>query len=131
MADTRVKIVDIQVNITSAAQALAQYGQAIDAAKEKQKQLKQELKDGKISQEQYQAAMAYSRTEVKANENAARDLTNQVQRQITMVKAQEGSIKQLKAELAQATTQYQNMSRAERESSSGTQLKAHIASLKT
>ena len=131
MADTRVKIVDIQVNITSAAQALAQYGQAIDAAKEKQKQLKQELKDGKISQEQYQVAMAYSRTEVKANENAARDLTNQVQRQITMVKAQEGSIKQLKAELAQATTQYQNMSRAERESSSGTQLKAHIASLKT
>ena len=131
MADTRVKIVDIQVNITSAAQALAQYGQAIDEAKVKQKQLKQELKDGKITQEQYQAAMAYSRTEVKANENAARDLTNQVQRQITMVKAQEGSIKQLKAELAQATTQYQNMSRAERESSSGTQLKAHIASLKT
>lgn len=131
MADTRVKIVDIQVNITSAAQALAQYGQAIDAAKEKQKQLKQELKDGKISQEQYQAAMAYSRTEVKANQNAARDLTNQVQRQITIVKAQEGSIKQLKAELAQATTQYQNMSRAERETSSGTQLKAHIASLKT
>lgn len=131
MADTRVKIVDIQVNITSAAQALAQYGQAIDAAKEKQKQLKQELKDGKITQEQYQAAMAYSRTEVKANQDAARDLTNQVQRQITMVKAQEGSIKQLKAELAQATTQYQNMSRVERESSSGTQLKAHIASLKT
>lgn len=131
MADTRVKIVDIQVNITSAAQALAQYGQAIDAAKVKQKQLKQELKDGKITQEQYQAAMAYSRTEVKANQDAARDLTNQVQRQITMVKAQEGSIKQLKAELAQATTQYQNMSRAERESSSGTQLKAHIASLKT
>lgn len=131
MADTRVKIVDIQVNITSAAQALAQYGQAIDETKVKQKQLKQELKDGKITQEQYQAAMAYSRTEVKANQNVARDLTNQVQRQITMVKAQEGSIKQLKAELAQATTQYQNISRAERESSSGTQLKAHIASLKT
>lgn len=131
MSDTRVKIVDIQVNITSAAQALAQYGQAIDEAKVKQKQLKQELKEGKITQEQYQAAMAYSRTEVKANQDAARDLTNQVQRQITMVKAQEGSIKQLKAELAQATTQYQNMSRVERESSSGTQLKAHIASLKT
>lgn len=131
MADTRVKIVDIQVNITSAVQALAQYGQAIDEAKVKQKKLKQELKDGKISQEQYQVAMSYSRAEVKANQNAARDLTNQVQRQITMVKAQEGSIKQLKAELAQATTQYQNMGRAERESSSGTQLKAHIASLKT
>lgn len=131
MADTRVKIIDIQVNVVSAVQGLAQYGQAIDAAKEKQKLLKQELKDGKITQEQYQAAMAYSRTEVKANQTAAQDLTNQVQRQITMVKAQEGSIKQLKAELAQATTQYQNMSRAERESSSGTQLKAHIASLKT
>lgn len=131
MADTRVKIIDIQVNVVSAVQGLAQYGQAIDAAKEKQKQLKQELKDGKITQEQYQSAMAVSRNEVKANQTAARDLTNQVQRQITMVKAQEGSIKQLKAELAQATTQYQNMSRAERESSSGTQLKAHIASLKT
>lgn len=131
MADTRVKIVDIQVNITSAAQALAQYGQAIDEAKEKQKKLKQELKGGEISQKQYQAAMSYSRIEVKANQNAARDLTNQVQRQITMVKAQEGSIRQLKAELAQAVAQYQNMSRAERESASGTQLKAHIASLKT
>lgn len=131
MADTRVKIIDIQVNVVSAVQGLALYGQAIDAAKEKQKQLKQELKNGKITQEQYQSAMAVSRNEVKANQTAAQDLTNQVQRQITMVKAQEGSIKQLKAELAQATTQYQNMSRAERESSSGTQLKAHIASLKT
>lgn len=131
MADTRVKIIDIQVNVVSAVQGLAQYGQAIDAAKEKQKQLKQELKNGKITQEQYQSAIAVSRNEVKANQTAANDLTNQVQRQITMVKAQEGSIKQLKAELAQATTQYQNMSRAERESSSGTQLKAHIASLKT
>lgn len=131
MAETRVKIIDIQVNVVSAVQGLAQYGQAIDAAKEKQKQLKQELKNGKITQEQYQSAMAVSRNEVKANQTAAKDLTNQVQRQITMVKAQEGSIKQLKAELAQATTQYQNMSRAERESSSGTQLKAHIASLKT
>lgn len=131
MAETRVKIIDIQVNVVSAVQGLALYGQAIDAAKEKQKQLKQELKDGKITQEQYQSAMAVSRNEVKANQTAAQDLTNQVQRQITMVKSQEGSIKQLKAELAQATTQYQNMSRAERESSSGTQLKAHIASLKT
>ena len=39
MADTRVKIVDIQVNITSAVQALAQYGQAIDEAKVKQKKI--------------------------------------------------------------------------------------------
>lgn len=131
MADTRVKIVDIQVNIKEAIDALSQYGQAIDAAKARQKELKQELKDGKISQQQYQSAMASSRVEVKANQTAANDLTKQVQNQIGMVKAQEGSIRQLKAELAQATTQYQNMSRAERESSSGTQLKAHIASLKT
>ena len=131
MADTRVKIVDIQVNIKEAIDALSQYGQAIDAAKARQKELKQELKDGKISQQQYQSAMASSRMEAKANQTAANDLTKQVQNQIGMVKAQEGSIRQLKTELAQATTQYQNMSRAERESANGTQLKAHIASLKT
>lgn len=131
MADARVKIVDIQVNIKEAIDALSQYGQAIDAAKARQKELKQELKDGKISQQQYQSAMASSRVEVKANQTAANDLTKQVQNQIGMVKAQEGSIRQLKAELAQATTQYQNMSRAERESANGTQLKAHISSLKT
>ena len=68
MAETRVKIIDIQVNVVSAVQGLALYGQAIDAAKEKQKQLKQELKNGKITQEQYQSAMAVSRNEVKANE---------------------------------------------------------------
>lgn len=131
MADTRVKIVDIQVNIKEAIDALSQYGKAIDAAKARQKELKQELKDGKISQLQYQSAMASSRMEMKAKQTAANDLTKQVQNQIGMVKAQEGSIRQLKAELAQATTQYQNMSRAERESANGTQLKAHIASLKT
>lgn len=131
MADARVKIVDIQVNIKEAIDALSQYGQAIDAAKARQKELKQELKDGKISQQQYQSAMASSRMEAKANQTAANDLTKQVQNQIGMVKAQEGSIRQLKTELAQATTQYQNMSRAERESANGTQLKAHIASLKT
>lgn len=131
MADSRVKIVDIQVNVAQAVQALAQYGQAIDAAKEMQKKLKKELKDGQITQQQYQTAMAYSRVEVKANQIASNDLTSQIQRQINMVKAQEGSIKQLKAELAQATTQYQNMNRAERESADGTKLKAHIASLKT
>ena len=131
MADTRVKIVDIQVNVVDAVRALSQYGQAIDTAKARQKELKQELEDGKITQQQYQSAMAKSRVEVKFNQSAANDLTKQVQNQIGMVKAQEGSIRQLKAELAQATTQYQNMSRAERESASGTQLKAHIASLKT
>lgn len=131
MAETRVKIVDIQINVVSAVQALAQYGQAIDAAKARQKELKQELKDGNITQQQYQSAMAVSRNEVKANQAAANDLTKQIQNQIGMVKAQEGSIRQLKAELAQATTQYQNMSRAERESAAGTQLKAHISSLKT
>lgn len=131
MADSRVKIVDIQVNVVQAVQALAQYEQAIDKAKETQKKLKKELKNGQITQQQYQTAMAYSRVETKANQTASSDLVSQIQRQIGMVKAQEGSIKQLKAELAQATTQYQNMNRAERESADGTKLKAHIASLKS
>ena len=51
--DTKVKIVDIQVKYQDAVNAMAKYRTAIDEAKNQLKALKQDLKDGKITQEEY------------------------------------------------------------------------------
>ena len=129
MADTRVKIVDLQVNVQQAVAGIAQYNQRVDECKEKQKQFKQELKNGTMTQEQYQKAMAYSRTEMKANQSAVNDLNKQIQNQIRHNQEQVGSLNQLKIELKQAKDMYNSLSAAERESSKGTQLQAQIRNL--
>lgn len=131
MADTRVKIVDLQVNVQQAVEAMAQYNQRIDEAREKQKQLKNELKNGTISQQQYQKAMAYSRISVRANQDAVNTLNKQVQNQIRYNREQVGSLNQLKAQLQAATTQYNALSQAERNSEKGDKLRAQISNLKT
>lgn len=131
MADTRVKIVDLQVNVQSAIAGIAQYNQRIDEAKEKQKQFKQELKNGTMTQEQYQKAMAYSRTEMKANQSAVNDLNKQVQNQIKYNQEQVGSLNQLKLELQQAKNAYNQLGEAERNGAKGTALKAQIQALNT
>lgn len=129
MADTRVKIVDLQVNVQQAVAGIAQYNQRVDECKEKQKQFKQELKNGTMTQEQYQKAMAYSRTEMKASQSAVNDLNKQIQNQIRHNQEQVGSLNQLKIELKQAKDMYNSLSAAERESSKGTQLQAQIRNL--
>lgn len=131
MADTRVKIVDLQVNVQNAIAGIAQYNQRIDEAKEKQKQFKQELKNGTMTQEQYQKAMAYSRTEVKANQSAVNNLNKQIQNQIKHNQEQVGSLNQLKLELQQAKNAYNQLGEAERNGAKGTALKAQIQALNT
>ena len=51
--DTKVKIVDIQVKYQEAVDAMAKYRAAIDEARAQMKALKKDLKDGKITQAEY------------------------------------------------------------------------------
>lgn len=130
MAETRVKIVDIQVNVAEAIKALGGYAVAIEEAQRAQKALAKDKKSGKITDEQYTQQLAIEKEVVKANQQAQYRLSQELQNQSRIFKANEGSIFALKSELRAATIQYENMSRAERESAAGTNLKAHLAEIK-
>lgn len=127
--DTKVKIVDIQVKYQEAVDAMAKYRAAIDEARAQMKALKKDLKDGKITQAEYDKQSEASRVFMKQQGDAINTLSRQVQNQIKVQKENEGSLKQLRAELSNATAAYDAMSRAERESAKGQELKNHIVQI--
>ena len=131
MADTRVKIVDIQVRYKEAVEGMAKYRAAIAEVKKYQQDLKKELADGKISQEEYDNAMAASQVLMRQQNDSLATLSRQVNNQIKTQQQQEGSLKSLRAQLAQAKEAYESMGKAERESASGKDLQEKISKLNT
>lgn len=128
-SDTKVKIVDIQIKYQDAVEAMGKYRASIEEAQAALKQLKKDLKDGKISQEEYNSQSEASRAFIKQQNDAINTLSRQVQNQIKVTKENEGSLKQLRAELSNATASYDAMSRAEREGAKGQELKNHILNI--
>ena len=126
MADERVKIIDIQVRYQDAIEGLAKFRSSLAEARKYQADLKKELKAGTITQEQYESSMAASNVYIKQQGDQMRELSKQVNNQIKATREQEGSLKQLRAELSNATQKWDAMSRAERESAKGHELKDHI-----
>lgn len=127
--DTKVKIIDIQVKYQDAVDAMGKYRASIEEAQASLKQLKKDLKDGKISQEEYNRQSEASRAFIKQQNDAINTLSRQVQNQIKVTKENEGSLKQLRAELSNATAAYDAMSRSEREGAKGKELKNHIVEI--
>lgn len=126
MADKVEKILDIKVNYNEAVKAIAEYQTKIDAARDAEKNLKKQLKDGEISRQQYNEEMAASKIAIADYNDAIRIINKTVQNQIKQEKEQEGSLKALRAELSNLTTEYDALSEAERKSASGEELKNKI-----
>ena len=120
------KILDIKVNYNEAVKAIAEYQTKIDAARDAEKNLKKQLKDGEISRQQYNEEMAASKIAIADYNDAIRIINKTVQNQIKQEKEQEGSLKALRAELSNLTTEYDALSEAERKSASGEELKNKI-----
>ena len=126
MADKVEKILDIKVNYNEAVKAIAEYQTKIDAARDAEKNLKKQLKDGEISRQQYNEEMAASKIAIADYNDAIRIINKTVQNQIKQEKEQEGSLKALRAELSNLTAEYDAMSEAERKGASGEELKNKI-----
>lgn len=126
MADKVEKILDIKVNYNEAVKAIAEYQTKIDAARDAEKNLKKQLKDGEISRQQYNEEMAASKIAIADYNDAIRIINKTVQNQIKQEKEQEGSLKALRAELSNLTAEYDALSEAERKSVSGEELKNKI-----
>lgn len=126
MADKVEKILDIKVNYNEAVKAIAEYQTKIDAARDAEKNLKKQLKDGEISRQQYNEEIAASKIAIADYNDAIRIINKTVQNQIKQEKEQEGSLKALRAELSNLTAEYDALSEAERKSASGEELKNKI-----
>lgn len=126
MADKVEKILDIKVNYNEAVKAIAEYQTKIDAARDAEKNLKKQLKDGEISRQQYNEEMAASKIAIADYNDAIRIINKTVQNQIKQEKEQEGSLKALRAELSNLTAEYDALSEAERKGARGEELKNKI-----
>lgn len=126
MAEKVEKILDIKVNYSDAIKAIAEYQKKIDAASEAEKNLKKQLKDGEISRQQYNEAMAASKIAVADYNDSIRIINKTVQNQIKQEKEQEGSLRALRAELSNLTAEYDSLSEAERKGARGDELKNKI-----
>lgn len=124
--DTKVKILDIEVKYSDAINAISKYRVSIEQAKRSQKDLKKELDDGNISQEKYNMELEASRLYIKQQSEAIAVISKQLQNQIRYENEQEGSLKQLRAQLSNLTAEYDALSEAERKGAKGEELKNHI-----
>lgn len=133
MADNNAttKILEIQVNYGDALTKIAQYRVEIDKLKEKQQQLKKQLKEGEITQEEYHKALEANKQIVSQYNGAVSVLSKQISTQLKIEKEQEGSLVQLRAKLSTLTAEYDRLSKAEREGAKGTELKDKMNQLTT
>lgn len=126
MAETQQKILDIKVNYNEAIKAIAEYQTKIDEARESEKNLKKQLKDGEISRQQYNEEMAASKAAIADYNDSVRTITKTVQNQLKMEKEQEGSLKALRAELGNLINEYDSLSATEKNAEAGLALKDRI-----
>lgn len=125
------KILSIKVDYESAIKAIADYQSKIDGLKEAERELKEQFKDGQITQQQYNEEMAASKIKTQQYKDAIRVLNKEVNNSIKSDKGKGTSLKALRAELSNLTAEYDNLSREERNTAKGKELEAHINRITT
>lgn len=120
------KIIEIRVRYDQAVQGIAKYTQAINQLKTEQQQLKDELKQGTISEQQYNTAMARNREQVKAYQADIRALSREYQNNIKEQRENEGSLVSLRAQLSRLTASYDQLGREMRKGEMGENLRKQI-----
>ena len=126
MEDVQTKILQLKLDYQATVNGIYEYEKAIANAKQEQKALGEELKRGKISQEEYDKRMIESRAEVGRYQKEVRTFQNALDQQIKMQRADGDSLEQLRARLSVLTRQYDNMSQSMREGEAGKALKDQI-----
>lgn len=129
--ETRETILRVLVDNNKAIAQIAEWNQLIDEQKAKQAELSQARRDGTISEGDYQKAMAASRNEVAAYSKQVQSLTKEVQNNVTQTNASSDSLASLRAQLSNATKEFDNLSAAEREGAKGQELAKHINTITT
>ncbi|MBQ5647784.1 MAG: hypothetical protein IIV16_01520, partial [Alistipes sp.] len=119
-------VLSIRVDSAQAIQQLADYSALIEQCRKREQELRQSIKEGNdTTGEQAKELLAV----VEARKQYTRQTqiaSKEVQNNITASKAQEGSLKALRAQLSNLTKQYDELSRVEREGAFGKDLQKQI-----
>lgn len=126
MTSEEQKIIDIQVKYKDAINGVIQFEKQINALKETQKQLNEQLKAGDIAVEEFDQQMVATDSAIRQYKDNIRVLRNEIKNNLKQEQEQIGSLKQLRAELANANKAYDELSRTERAGARGNAMLKHI-----
>ena len=120
------KVLDIKVRYEDAIKGITEYQQKIDELTVAQMKLSAQYKNHSISQQEYAKGMEAAKSVVTQYKENIRVLRKEMQNNLRQEQELDGSLKQLRAELSNATKAYDEMSRAERNGAKGKALQQHI-----
>ena len=129
VSEDKQKILDIKVKYEDAIYGIIRYKEKIDQLKQSIKDLQQQEKDNTISTNEMKVQTEAINATIKEYQYNVRTLRKEIQNNVRTENEQEGSLKQLRAQLSNATKAYDEMSRAERDSSKGQEMQEHIQDL--
>lgn len=116
------RVLNIKVEYKEAINGIVGYKKQIQELKDAEKEMKEQVKEGTLSVEEYERAVAANKIQMREYSDAIRALEKEVRNNIHAQDEQEGSLKSLRAELSNLTAEYDALSRTERESAQGREL---------
>lgn len=129
VSEDKQQILDIKVKYEDAIYGIIRYKEKIDQLKQSIKDLQQQEKDKTITTNEMKVQTEAISATIKEYQYNVRTLRKEIQNNVRTENEQEGSLKQLRAQLSNATKAYDEMSRAERDSSKGQEMQEHIQDL--
>lgn len=126
VSEDKQQILDIKVKYEDAIYGIIRYKEKIDQLKASIKDLKQQEKDKTITTNEMKVQTEAINATIKEYQYNVRALQKEIQNNVRTENEQEGSLKQLRAQLSNATKKYDEMSKAEREGAKGQALQKHI-----
>lgn len=129
MEDFEKILLDIEVNSTEAIKNITEYRQKVEQLKNQQKELTKEFKNGKVSADDYAKQNEVLTQQIKATNKALQDEQREFQKQVTAVEDAEGSLDQMRKQLANMKKEYAALSKQERESPIGEEMAKSISDL--
>ena len=120
------RVLNISVKYEDAIYGIMRYKEKIEELKAAEKNLADQYKEGTITAGEYKVQVTAMEEMIKEYKENVRGLSKEVQNNIKQEKEQEGSLRALRAELSNATKEYDSLSKAEREGARGHALRDHI-----
>lgn len=126
VSEDKQQILDIKVKYEDAIYGIIRYKEKIDQLKQSIKDLQQQEKDKTITTNEMKVQTEAINATIKEYRYNVRTLQKEIQNNVRTENEQEGSLKQLRAQLSNATKAYDEMAKAEREGAKGQALAKHI-----
>ena len=120
------KIIDIKVKYEDAIYGIVRFQEKLQDLKNTQQKLDEQFKNGEITYNEYTLQTEAAKNATNQYKENIRVLRKEIQNNLRTEQEQDGSLKQLRAQLSNATKAYDELSRAERQGAKGQELVNHI-----